>query len=57
MDIFLSSLKKVKTFVSNFFCLFLPIIGIGKAKAKAAWDTTILPWTKGLKIKILNLEA
>lgn len=54
VDIFLSSLKKVKTFVCNFFWLGKTN---SKAKVKAAWDTTILPWTKGPKIKILDLEA
>jgi len=54
VDISLSFLKKVKTFVCNFVWLGKTS---SKAKAKVAWDTTILPWTKGPKIKILDLEA
>jgi len=54
VDIFLSSLNKVKTFVCNFVWLGKTN---SKAKAKVAWDTTILPWSKSPKIKILDLEA
>jgi hypothetical protein len=54
VDIFLSSLKKVKTFVCNFVLLGKTN---SKAKAKVAWNTTILPWTKGPKIKILDLKV
>jgi len=54
VDIFLSFLKKVETFVCNFF--WLGKID-NKAKAKVAWDTTILPWTRGPRIKILDPEV
>jgi hypothetical protein len=53
VNIFLSSLKKVKTLVHNFVWSSK---ANSKAKAKVAWDATILPLTKG-GIKILDPKA
>ncbi len=44
---------KVQTLVDNFVWLSKAYT---KAKAKVAWDTTILPLTKG-RIKTLDLEV
>jgi hypothetical protein len=52
-NIFLSSLKKVKTLVHN--CIWSNKSN-NKTRVKVTWDTTILPLTKG-GIKILDLEA